>query len=419
MIQTPTTAEQYALLTVIVLLSCVLPLGIFVGRANIRLVRREMVADLVRLFSFATVDGRPLIMPSLELVKYKYQPETNPNRKDEGEEAQSIKHYFLPVFIYMFVLFCSFYVGFSTNDGKGLSYLKSFFAEPSILLGGWLAYTTVGAYIWTMRYLVRRISNYDLSPISFFFAILHVLAALFVSAVLWHTHLFHPARLGSLGADIGVGIAFLVGFVPDLFIGAIAAKFPWIRLRRVSRESQALQEELPLDMILGIDPFMKLRLAEFGIEDVQNLATTNPIQIFVETPYGLYEVIDWVAQAQLILAVGPARVLELRKLNMRTIFDLDHGIANPALASHLLRILVDGAGSSSAPPPAPAAGGLVAVNARASAVGEKPLDETRELDAVVGCIRDDLHVRRLRQIWDVIDSLLSARNALAGGKAAA
>ena len=85
----------------IVLFSILVPLGVYIGRMNVRASRREIVRDLERLFQFAKKDGRPLILPSFELVKYKYDPETNPERRSPDPDANSFRYYVFPVTMYV------------------------------------------------------------------------------------------------------------------------------------------------------------------------------------------------------------------------------------------------------------------------------------------------------------------------------
>lgn len=402
---------SYFSMFVALVLGGLLPLGIFIGRSNIRARRYEIISDLENLFGFARREaGDPLIIPSFELVKYKYSPvdlhEPNPLLKKRARPYD----YVLPVFLYVFTSTLGILAVMAEPAAfnQAALFLEGPMADQSRHLLSVICFAFLGGYIWSAQYLIRRVANFDLSPISFFRSTLHLVLGVLVATVLYRGQIFH-----ALNADrFAIALAFLVGMYPALFIDVVIAKFSWIRLKRVSEHSRALQEELPLDVILGIDAFMKFRLEEFEIEDVQNLATINPIQIFVETPYGLYEVIDWVAQAQLILAVGPEKTLQLRQINIRTIFDLEKMLDSPVLKARLLRILDPDSTSTALPPPMPPAGTpplSLPSRQRRKGHGEVALDLSDQVEALVSVIRDDLHVKRLRQIWDVIASKVDER----------
>lgn len=58
-------AQHALLFCSIALLSIVIPIGIFIGRNNVRSTRGQLVDDLAKLFSFAKEQGgTPLIVPS-------------------------------------------------------------------------------------------------------------------------------------------------------------------------------------------------------------------------------------------------------------------------------------------------------------------------------------------------------------------
>lgn len=418
---------QYQSFLGAMLLSVIVPIGIFVGRSNIRAMRYDIVRDLENLFRFAKEQGGdPLIIPSFELVKYKYQPATD--RARAAADTHAFRFYVIPLLTFIATSCLGLMIVFGDMSNleamPPILYLVTLAdagscvgpdgaARNCVLFMQFLSYVFTGGYIWSVLYLLRRIANYDLSPVSFFRVSMNIIFGLFVAGAIYRS-----GALSALGAGIGVqcAIGFLIGFFPSLGLETLLARFPTLRLKRVRPESKDLQEEMPLDMVHGIDSFIKFRLSEFEIDEVQSLATINPIQIFVETPYGLYQVIDWVAQAQLILAVGSAKALPLRDLNIRTIFDLEKAVSCPPLRARLLGILFPDHGI----PPHPAS---VPVDPDGNGYAREPthplnsetrLDTRDPLEALIAIIRDDLHVKRLRQIWDVIASRIDRRNGHSG-----
>ena len=356
--------------------------------------RKDLIESIEEIFTVKDAAGRTVSVPSFEIVKARYDPQSAP-----GEIGRAVATYLVPVSLFILLSSIGFSASFSAQIPDCFGERQSPLINPTGTLLGSLTYTFFGAYLWSVSHLLRRVSNDDISPISFFQAVGHLLLAVFVSAAIWHAHLFPE-----FGLDMMVAVAFLIGWFPDLFLRSLIAKFPWLALKSTSLETDKLREDLPFDTILGIDAFIKLRLNEYEIMDVQNLATANPIKIFVETPYGLYESIDWVAQAQLILAVGSANVVRLRALNIRTIFDLERGIHNKAVNARLLTAL------GATPSGQPAAGGNEEGRYdRYRGNSERPLDLDDELASFVSFVRDDLHVRRLRQIWDILHSRLDTR----------
>ncbi|PWC48601.1 hypothetical protein [Azospirillum sp. TSA6c] len=387
-------------------LSFILPLTIFIGRSNIKNVRQKIIADLESVFRIEGQDHDQLI-PSFEFAAYKYR--ALPQGPDWTQPSEW-RAYFFPVLVFIMVSFS----GFLTSSGMLLSKDRLDHFQP--LFSGMtlygvdgitridmvhyqlqtvavLSFSFFGAYVWSIDYLIRRISNYDLSPISFLRVTGHIILACITAVTLHHAYM----DLAQMVPEQAVGdrvpellVAFLVGFFPKLGLQTLLSRVPQLQIRRIDPRAQSFIREYPIDMILGIDSAIKFRLAEFEIEDVQNLATANPILLFVETPYGIYETMDWVAQAQLILALDLDQIEALRVINIRTIFDVERFMSRPESRPRLVQALNC--------PKTDGKGGVL--------LAERGIT-MENLESVVLSIGEDLHVQRLRQIWRNIELKLS------------
>ena len=177
-----------------------------------------------------------------------------------------------------------------------------------------LTFGFVGAFVWSARHIVRRLTNGDLTPNTYYSAGLRIVFASLLALMLSFVLGASPA--GTIVAEMLPAVVFIAGMMPD-------ETFVYLRhkLGVFSTDVEGAAPQLPLEMIEGINAFNKTRLSEVDVDDVQNLAEANLVELLLKTPFSPYKLVDWIAQAKLVLCFGHD-VTKLRKLRIRTILEL-------------------------------------------------------------------------------------------------
>ena len=359
-------------------LGALLPLAVFAGQS---VVRERRIAIIRHLYKGAEdlarenpEEGR-FMRRTLWLAERRYLGDHEYEKERYDEPPGRFLAYLLPTAVFIAISAVGFQALLAAMD-------RVVFDLPNFALDGSrdpadgqyrhvtalvVAAAFLGAYIWSINYLILRVSNYDLHPLSFVRVSAHLVLSIFAAAILRHVSVVGNETLEGFGIALVLTAAFLMGFFPNLGVGVLA---DWaarrIRLKKVSPVANEIAQEYPVELIDGISASIKFRLASFDITDVQNLATANPVTIYMEAPFGHMEILDWISQAQLLQFVGPQAFLKLRGIAVRDI-----------------RVFLDLGGSEE---------GRAAI--APMVYGERiPSDEV--IAGFIASVRDCVHVRRL------------------------
>jgi hypothetical protein len=155
--------------------------------------------------------------------------------------------------------------------------------------GDMLKFGFVGAYSFIIQMLMRRFFQNDLKASAYANAILRVIVVAILVVIL------HQIPALRHRPSVEAIVAFIVGFFP--LVGMQALQRTTATVLRVVVPS--LNPAYPLNQIDGLNVWYEARLLEEGIEDMENLATANLVDVILHTHVPVGRLIDWVDQAHL------------------------------------------------------------------------------------------------------------------------
>lgn len=195
-----------------------------------------------------------------------------------------------------------------------------------------ISFGFLGAYFFTLNMIFRRYLRSDLSPKAYN----HVTYRLLITLVLVWVFSALPQEADTPNNWViayALITAFLVGIFPESGINGILAfssQYPILK----SIFPRHYEEGRPLSSLEGITIYDRSRLLEEGIENVENLAHSNFIELMLHTRIPTNRLVDLLDQAILQLHLSQAQALgdgeaeketaldQLRHYGIRTATDL-------------------------------------------------------------------------------------------------
>ncbi|MUZ64119.1 hypothetical protein [Agrobacterium vitis] len=404
----------YILVTATLLFSVILPGTLVLIRETVKHHRQEVIRDLAAVFQAQDGNVTQRLIPSFEFVKFKYflgTVDEHPNRQPQDFRTMAWIVAMVPFVIIVGGL-CWFAFAVLLTGNLPLEFRHLAAINPcNHPVGGdckiellW-AYGAIsaffGSYILEIRNLYRAINNFDLTPALFIDCAISIAmgTSIAVLIVLVFDALPDVVPKGAIKTDgVVILFCFTAGYLPQVTLRWLLTKS---RLKNFKHENQEIYknfEATPIELIDGIDTEIRDRLADFHISSTQNLAAANPLMLFVETPYGVYQIMDWVAQAQLCASVGPKALTALWKIGVRTLFDLERAALDPLCKNTKMLEVIGAALFSELPPWGQA-------TPSASQFDEAFVKANIEMRL------DDPHVHRLRQIYMQVGERIGQRHA--------
>lgn len=387
------------------LFAVVLPAAMILIRGTVKRRRQEVIRDLVAVFDTSAVSGQPRLLPSFEFVKFRYFLDSQTStRQPQDFGTRDWVLSLIPFFAIVGSLcwFC-FAAIFSarlpaTFDHLNVAECLKDAAVSCEKLPLWvygMSSALLGSYLTEIRQIYRAINNFDLSPAMIIEGTISIVAgvgtAVLIVAVVYLVDYSNTADTKNASASwpsVAIILCFTAGVLPQAAIRWLMTKSRLSNFKRENPEIFKLFEATPIELIDGIDTETRDRLSDYHLSSTQNLAAANPLMLFVETPYGVYQIMDWVAQAQLCASAGPKAIGALWKLGVRTLFDLERAAFDNLCYNKLQLEIIGAALMTDVPVPATTAG-----TGRASSY------DAAFVTANIGLRLNDPHVHRLRQIY--------------------
>ena len=182
----------------------------------------------------------------------------------------------------------------------------------------------LGAYFYIFQMLVRRYFQNDLKTPAYINATLRIII---VILLVWVVDLLLRDAMTNDASRLV--FAFIIGVFPYVGWQAIQAL---IRLP-FQFVVPTLRRKHPLSDLDGLNIWYESRLLEEGIEDMQNLATADLVDVILNTRIPVDRLIDWVDQSLLYMHLGKSKTRagesdrdKLRRFGIRTATDLDDAL---------------------------------------------------------------------------------------------